>query len=153
MSQRLHILLMCVQGYYDCPLCPSDSCRLRTTSRDFVRRHVFIRHDGKDFKTHHGGRFGGIFAEIWQLIGAKRQYRDETIRGIDHETKLPTDKTRKRRRRQNERMTEHVRRKYGVLSLKWRWNCRTMQRRPTLRLCSPLRPRSHVGVRRRRILR
>ena len=113
-TEAIYPLLMYAQGYYDCPLCPSDSCRLRTTSRDFVRRHLFVRHDGKDFKTHYGGRFGGIFAEVWQLIGAKRQYRDETIRGIDHDTKLPTEKTRKRRRRQNERMTEHVTQKYGA---------------------------------------
>ena len=113
-TEAVYPLLMYAQGYYDCPLCPSDSCRLRTTSRDFVRRHLFVKHDGKDFKTHYGGRFGGIFAEVWQLIGAKRQYRDETIRGIDHDTKLPTEKTRKRRRRQNERMTEHVTQKYGA---------------------------------------
>ena len=78
-----------------------------------MRRHMFVRHGGKDFVTHAGGKYGGYFAEIWQLVGLRCQFRDEAIRGIDHVTKRPTGSTVRRREKAEDRRRVFIQRKHA----------------------------------------
>ena len=93
-TKAFHLLLLFAWDYL-CPLCPAAD-PVHTTSKEFLRHHLFVAHDGCDYFSLAADRYGVGISEVWKLVGERRRVRERVLSG------LPSHRISSRRQRAEE---------------------------------------------------